>query len=45
MEITPYDNQSSFALMHRYRSFSGYQLLGQSPDFFRRAPAPSFPVN
>ena len=33
MGITPYDNQSTFALMHRYRSFNGYQALGQRPQF------------
>ncbi|RYE13623.1 MAG: hypothetical protein EOP51_29450, partial [Sphingobacteriales bacterium] len=32
MGITPYDNQSSFSLIHRYRSFSGYS--GQSQSFF-----------
>lgn len=34
MGITPYDNQSGFSLMHRYRVFNGYSLLGQSPQFF-----------
>jgi hypothetical protein len=28
MGITPYDNQSGFSLMHRYRIFNGYPLLG-----------------
>jgi hypothetical protein len=32
MGITPYDNQSSFGLYHRYRSFSAYE--GQTPTFF-----------
>jgi hypothetical protein len=32
MGITPYDNQSSFGLMHRYRIFSGYE--GQKHPFF-----------
>jgi hypothetical protein len=32
MGITPYDNQSSFALLYRYRSFSGYR--GQDHPFF-----------
>lgn len=34
MGITPYDNQSTFQLMHRYRVFNGYQSLGQSPKFW-----------
>jgi len=34
MGITPYDNQSGFTLMHRYRVFNGYQAAGQSPQFF-----------
>ncbi|MGI4872580.1 MAG: hypothetical protein ACRYFX_15560 [Janthinobacterium lividum] len=34
MGITPYDNQSSFSLMHRYRIFNGYQALGQSHSLF-----------
>jgi hypothetical protein len=34
MGITPYDNQSSMGIMHRYRSFSGYKNLGQNPHFF-----------
>ncbi|WP_019948466.1 hypothetical protein [Hymenobacter aerophilus] len=33
MGITPYDNQSGFSLMHRYRIFNGYRALDQSPDF------------
>ena len=32
MGITPYDNQSSFGIYHRYRSFSAYD--GQTPSFF-----------
>ncbi len=31
MGITPYDNQSSLALLHRYRVFNGYAALGQAP--------------
>ncbi|RSK33869.1 hypothetical protein [Hymenobacter metallilatus] len=34
MGITPYDNQSGFSLMHRYRVFNGYQSYGQYPKFF-----------
>lgn len=34
MGITPYDNQSGLAVMHRYRVFNGYQQLGQQPRFF-----------
>jgi hypothetical protein len=34
MGITPYDNQSSVALMHRYRIFNGYQEFGQTPQLF-----------
>ena len=33
MGITPYDNQSGFALMHRYRIFNGYQATGQPMQF------------
>ena len=33
MGITPYDNQSTFALMHRYRVFNGYQSRGQDHRF------------
>lgn len=33
MGITPYDNQSGFSLMHRYRIFNGYQADGQRPQF------------
>lgn len=36
MGITPYDNQSSIGIMHRYRSFSGYKYLEQKPQFFPR---------
>ncbi|MEO6150659.1 MAG: hypothetical protein ABIN95_05390 [Mucilaginibacter sp.] len=32
MGITPYDNQSSISMLHRYRSFSGY--YGQKHSFF-----------
>lgn len=34
MGITPYDNQSGFMLMHRYRIFNGYQALSQSHSLF-----------
>ncbi|MDQ4140156.1 MAG: hypothetical protein M3142_06490 [Bacteroidota bacterium] len=34
MGITPYDNQSSVGVLHRYRSFSGYQALNQDRHFF-----------
>ncbi|AII50770.1 hypothetical protein [Hymenobacter sp. APR13] len=40
MGITPYDNQSSFSLMHRYRIFNGYQALGQDPQFFPNGARP-----
>lgn len=43
MGITPYDNQSSFALMHRYRIFHGYQALGQPHRFFPAGARPFFP--
>lgn len=33
MGITPDDNQSGFSLMHRYRIFNGYPLLGQPAQF------------
>ncbi|MGI4885239.1 MAG: hypothetical protein ACRYFR_09800 [Janthinobacterium lividum] len=33
MGITPYDNQSGFSLMHRYRIFNGYPMLGQPAQF------------
>jgi hypothetical protein len=32
--ITPYDNQSSIQLLHRYRSFNGYAAASQSPQLF-----------
>lgn len=32
--ITPYDNQSSIQLLHRYRSFNGYAIANQQPDLF-----------
>ena len=44
MGITPYDNQSSFALMHHYRIFSGYQTLGQPAHFFPAGARPLFPA-
>ena len=34
MGITPYDNQSSIGVMHRYRSFNGYQNFNQPNHFF-----------
>jgi hypothetical protein len=34
MGITPYDNQSSLGVLHRYRSFNGYQSFNQSSHFF-----------
>ncbi|KUG09780.1 hypothetical protein [Solirubrum puertoriconensis] len=43
MGITPYDNQSSVSLMHRYRVFNGYQHLGQQPRFFPDGARPLFP--
>ena len=43
MGITPYDNQSGFSLMHRYRIFNGYQALGQSAQFFPPGARPFFP--
>ncbi|QNH61195.1 hypothetical protein [Hymenobacter sediminicola] len=43
MGITPYDNQSSFSLMHRYRIFNGYQHLGQNPQFFPTGAHPVVP--
>ncbi len=43
MGITPYDNQSGFSLMHRYRIFNGYHALGQSPRFFPSGARPFFP--
>lgn len=47
MGITPYDNQSGFALMHRYRVFNGYQSYGQQPQFFPAGARPFFsrPLN
>lgn len=33
MGITPYDNQSTIGVMHRYRSFNGYKALNQRPAF------------
>lgn len=43
MGITPYDNQSSLSLMHRYRAFNGYQQLGQQHRFFPAGARPFFP--
>ncbi|MBT9393859.1 transporter [Hymenobacter sp. NST-14] len=43
MGITPYDNQSGFSLMHRYRVFNGYQHYGQRPQFFPAGARPLFP--
>ncbi len=43
MGITPYDNQSGFSLMHRYRIFNGYQADGQTPHFFPTGVRPFFP--
>ncbi|QNF34044.1 hypothetical protein HUW51_15425 [Adhaeribacter swui] len=34
MGITPYDNQSSIGVLHRYRSFNGYQSFEQKSRFF-----------
>ncbi|WP_426490914.1 hypothetical protein [Hymenobacter sp. 102] len=42
MGITPYDNQSGFSLMHRYRVFNGYQRYGQQPQFFPAGSRPFF---
>ncbi len=44
MGITPYDNQSSISLMHRYRIFNGYQQHGQSPRFFPAGAQSFFPA-
>jgi hypothetical protein len=43
MGITPYDNQSGFSLMHRYRIFHGYQGQGQASQFFPAGARPFFP--
>jgi hypothetical protein len=43
MGITPYDNQSGLALMHRYRIFNGYRQLGQQPRFFPAGVQPVVP--
>ena len=45
MGITPYDNQSGFSLMHRYRIFNGYQALGQSPQFRPDGARIAFPTS
>ena len=42
MGITPYDNQSGFSLMHRYRIFNGYQDFGQTRHFFPAGARPFF---
>jgi hypothetical protein len=34
MGITPYDNQSTFGLLHRYRVFNGYRMYDQKSSFF-----------
>ncbi|WP_046245039.1 hypothetical protein [Hymenobacter terrenus] len=43
MGITPYDNQSTVSLMHRYRIFNGYRALDQKPRFFPTGARPFFP--
>ncbi|WP_310391650.1 hypothetical protein [Hymenobacter sp.] len=43
MGITPYDNQSGAALMHRYRIFNGYRALGQRPQFRPAGARVAFP--
>jgi len=43
MGITPYDNQSGFSIMHRYRVFNGYQYLGQRHRLFPAGVQPFFP--
>lgn len=43
MGITPYDNQSSISLMHRYRIFNGYQQYGQPAKFFPAGAKPFLP--
>lgn len=37
MGITPYDNQSSFGIYHRYRSFNGYGNADQNAHFFPKS--------
>jgi hypothetical protein len=34
MGVTPFDNQNSFALAHRYRVFNGYQAMNQNSQLF-----------
>ncbi len=34
MGLTPYDNQSQLALVHRYRMFNGYRTYQQRSSFF-----------
>lgn len=34
MGVTPYDNQSSIAFMHRYRCYNGYRLYHQASHIF-----------
>lgn len=34
MGITPFDNQNSFALAHRYRVFNGYEMMNQPSSLF-----------
>jgi hypothetical protein len=34
MGITPYDNQSTFGFLHRYRVFNGYRTYDQKSSFF-----------
>jgi hypothetical protein len=34
MGLTPYDNQSQFTLLHRYRVFNGYRTYQQQSHFF-----------
>jgi hypothetical protein len=44
MGITPYDNQSGINMIYRYRSFNGYNSLGQQNHIFpgmAMIPAPS----
>ena len=45
MGITPYDNQSGFSLMHRYRIFNGYQEFGQRPHFRPDGARIAFPTS
>lgn len=45
MGITPYDNQSSFSFLYRYRSFNGYRLYQQPEQTHRFFPAGITQVN